>query len=103
MSCQNVIPTFPRPEPGGTLQNPWPQGLSRSVPIPSTFGTFSQIVPVVPDEPYLGSQYTDAKANATQYIYTSTINGTNSNAPIQFRSDAERIRYKLGLYQIRNC
>jgi hypothetical protein len=100
MSCPgNVIPVFPRPGPGESTNDPWPQGLSRSVPIPSTFGVFSQIVPVVPQEPYTASQYTDYKVSGTQYFATSTTQAQMSTTAIQFRSQAERINFIKGRLQ----
>jgi hypothetical protein len=100
MSCPgNVVPIFPRPGPGETTSDPWPQGLSRSVPIPSTFGVYSQIVPVVPEQPYFASQYTDYKVSGTQYIYTSTTAAQLSTTAIQFRSQAERINFIKGRLQ----
>lgn len=102
MSCSSVVPQA-NVGPGETTTNPWPQGLSRSVPIPSTFGVFSQVTPLVPGQPFNASQYTDARQFTSEYIYTSTANAANGRTTPQFRSQSERIQYRKAQLQYTNC
>jgi hypothetical protein len=101
MSC-GVAPTFPRPGPGETTSDPWPQGLSRSTPINlATFGVGSAVVPMVPQQPYPAGAYTSGRGNLT--LYNNTNSQVAAGQPLQFRSQADRIRYRLGLAQQASC
>jgi hypothetical protein len=102
MSCGSVLPQA-NVGPGETTTSPWPQGLSRSVPIPSTFGVYSQVTPVVPSQPFNSYQYTDARQFTAEYIYTSTANAAQGRTTPQFRSQAERIQYQKAQLQYANC
>lgn len=101
MSCR-VIPTFPRPGLGETTANCWPQGLSRSLPINlTTFGVGSAVVPVVPQQPYPAGEYTSGRGNAA--LFNNTNDAVAAGQPLQFRSHADRIRYRVGLAQQASC
>ena len=101
MSC-GVIPTFPLPSPGETTTNSWPQGLSRSVPINlTTFGVGSAVVPLVPQQVYPAGAYTSGRGNLA--LYNNTNLAVAAGQPLQFRSQADRIRYRVGLAQQASC
>lgn len=101
MSCSSVIPTFPRPSPGETTTDCWPQGLSRSTPINfSTFGVGSQNVSLVPQTPWPSGAYTTSLGALT--LYNSTQAAVAAGQPLQFRSQADRIRYRLACLQQNN-
>lgn len=89
--------------PGETTTYCWPQGLSRSLPIPSTFGVFSQVTPLIPGQPLASFQYTDARQFTAEYIFTSTAIAATGRTTPQFRSQAERIQYQKALLQYTNC
>lgn len=101
MSC-GATPTFPRPGLGETTSSPWPQGLSRSVPIDlTTFGVGSAVVPVVPQQPYPAGAYTSGRGNLA--LYNNTNLAVAAGQPLQFRSQADRVRYRVGLAQQASC
>jgi hypothetical protein len=100
MSCSSVFPTVNN-DIGGTLQSAWPQGLSRSNPMPKPISG-SQYVPIVPGgNAYYSSQYTAAKDALAQMNSASNI-AVATGKPIQFRSQEERIKYLRAQFAMSN-
>jgi hypothetical protein len=82
------------------MTSAWPQGWSRSLPIPSSFGVYSQFVQVVPQQTATASQYTTGRSDQYLYASMSTSFGTG---PVQFLNNADRIRYRKALLLGTRC